>query len=216
MTAKGKTILIVDDVRLNRKIIKTHLSALGYGFTEANDGREALEKAKEQPDLILMDVMMPGMDGVEACRKLKQDEATKDIPVIFLSAVDDIKTKIKGLEAGGVDYVNKPVEPQELLARVKTHLTLREQQVRITNYSKKLEQMVEERTCQLIHADRLATLGTFSAAVAHEINNPITYIMGNVELINLSWKQVRSILEKQTDEGEFGQIKTAVAGLDKQ
>ena len=167
-------ILVVDDKPVNLRLLKAVLASSGYRILEARNGPDALEKAKDQPDLILLDVMMPEMDGFETCRRLKDREKTKGIPVIFLSALEDPKAKAFGIDTGGVDYISKPFDAGELIARVKLHLTLRQQELQLKMYSTKLEQMVEERTQQLIHMERLATLGTFSAAVAHEINNPVT------------------------------------------
>jgi signal transduction histidine kinase len=137
---------------------------------------------------------------------LKENEAARDIPVIFISALQDPKIKASGLEIGGVDYISKPFDFQELLARVKTHLTIKEQEVQIRDYAAKLEEMVQERTRQLIHSDRLATLGTFAAAMVHEINNPNTYVIGNAELLKEFWAAARPIVEEHAEEDETGEV----------
>ena len=198
-------ILVVDDEPVNLRLLKAVLVSSGYRILEARNGPDALEKAKDQPDLILLDVMMPEMDGFETCRRLKDREKTKGIPVIFLSALEDPKARAFGIDTGGVDYISKPFDAGELIARVKLHLTLRQQELQLKTYSTKLEQMVEERTQQLIHMERLATLGTFSAAIAHEINNPVTYILGNAEMLTLCWPSAKSLLEAHLDEDEIGQ-----------
>ena len=105
---------------------------------------------------------MPEIDGFETCRLLKEDPATREIPVIFLSAIQDPQKKIFGLNLGGVDYITKPFEQGELLARVRTHLTIREQELKLREYAERLQEMVDEQTRQLVHADRLATLGTLA------------------------------------------------------
>jgi signal transduction histidine kinase len=105
--------------------------------------------------------------------------------------LQDSKTKLSGFNLGGVDYISKPFQREELLARVKTHLTIREQKLRLQDYNDRLETMVEERTAQLVHADRLATLGTLVAAVAHEINNPLQAVVGNVELALLELDELK-------------------------
>ena len=176
MQQNKSTILIVDDEQLNLKLLKEFLTLKGFSILEAPDGEQAIIEAHKQPDLILLDIMMPVLDGIETFRRLKAEERLKHIPVIFLSAHNDTKTKVECLEMGGTDYISKPFKIQEVLARVKTHITLRQQDLKLKEYTKKLEQMVEERTRQLIHADRLATLGTFSAGIAHEIRNPLTGI----------------------------------------
>lgn len=216
MDSLKKSILIVDDVAVNRKTIAKHLAAMGYETMAVETGKTALETAAQiKPALILLDILLPDMNGIDVCRHLKADKATERLPVIFLSSLEDTETKTLGFEAGGVDYINKPVDPRELVARVRTHLTLQEQQQRIATYADTLEAMVSERDHLLVHADRLATLGTFSAAVAHEINNPVTYIMGNVELLKHTWKVARPILENHLDEDGSGHLNKAVGRVDK-
>ena len=150
----AQSILIVDDEPINLKLLRAHLSKRGYEVFEALSGAEALRDAAEKhPDLILLDIMMPDMDGLETCRQLKEDPTLRQIPVIFLSAVTDTGIKAKGLEAGGVDYVSKPFDSRELLARVDTHLTLRNQERQIRLYADNLEAMVEERTKRLQAAE---------------------------------------------------------------
>jgi sigma-B regulation protein RsbU (phosphoserine phosphatase) len=121
------TILVVDDTPTNLEIVKSVLAAEGFHTLTASDGRTARELSRlEQPDLILMDVVMPGETGFEACSQLKSDPATSDIPIIFLSALDDVKSKVTGLKIGGVDYIAKPVHGEEVLARVRVHLRIRD------------------------------------------------------------------------------------------
>jgi signal transduction histidine kinase len=206
MSVEKQTILIVDDEQLNRKLLGAHLSIHGYTVWEAASGSEALERAKENPDLILLDVMMPNMDGFEVCRHLKESEATRDIPVIYLSAIRDTKSKVHGLALGGVDYVSKPYDGPELLARVKSHLTLRRQEEELSRYARKLEQMVHDRTQQLIHADRLATIGTFAAAIVHEVNGPLTYIGAGAELLKLFWNEAGPFLDRHVNEDPTGKV----------
>jgi signal transduction histidine kinase len=143
--------------------------------------------------------MMPGIDGFQTCRKLKEQPHTQDIPIIFLSALQDGDTRTSGFQAGGVDFVSKPFHAQELLARIHTHLTLRAQRKELSSYAGRLEMMVEERTRQLIHADRLATLGTLSAALAHEVNNPIQFIISSAELLKTGFDQFRTAMPSCED-----------------
>ncbi len=121
------TILVVDDVAINTEVVQSVLSGEGFRTLVANDGPTAriLSRA-EHPDLILLDVLMPGESGFETCALLKSDPVTVDIPIIFLSALDDVKSKVTGLRIGGVDYVPKPVSGEELLARVRVHLRIRD------------------------------------------------------------------------------------------
>ncbi len=147
------TILIVDDEAINIKLLRAHLQKRGYVVVEADNGHDALELARQKPDLILLDIMMPEMDGLETCRRLKSDEATRNIPVIFLSALSDTDVKTRGFDAGGVDYISKPFDARELLARVRTHLTIKTQERQIRRYADNLEVMVDERTRQLSEAE---------------------------------------------------------------
>lgn len=120
-------ILIVDDVPLNVELLKHVLRAEGFQTCSAGNGPACLAASRaDSPDLILLDIMMPGESGFETCAKLKSDPLTADIPIIFLSALDDVKSKVKALKIGGVDYVSKPVHGEEVLARVRVHLRIRE------------------------------------------------------------------------------------------
>ncbi|HEX5708727.1 MAG TPA: diguanylate cyclase [Pyrinomonadaceae bacterium] len=119
-------ILVADDEPVNLALIKRRLEWEDYKIHTAEDGREAVERARAlQPDLIILDVMMPILDGLQACRLLKDDASTRDIPVIFLSALDDMETKVNGLAAGGNDYISKPFRAEELIARVRVAIRLK-------------------------------------------------------------------------------------------
>ncbi len=136
-------ILVVDDVPANLKLLNRILATQGYKVRPASDGQLALRSvATEIPDLILLDIKMPGMDGYEVCRLLKQDAKHRDVPVIFISALDELSSKIKGFEVGGQDYITKPFEPVEVLARVETHLRLRQLQLN-------MEALISQRTEEL-------------------------------------------------------------------
>ena len=128
----AQSVLVVDDVSMNLEIITSQLQKRGYLTLVARSGQEAIERAEAaHPDLILLDVVMPGIDGFETCRQLKQREATRDIPVIFMTALTAIDDKIEGFRVGAVDYVTKPINAEEVATRVVTHLkldTLRQRQ----------------------------------------------------------------------------------------
>lgn len=121
------TILVVDDTRTNLELVKGILDAEGFHTLTADNGRGAQEISRaEQPDLILLDVLMPGESGFDTCAHLKSDPVTADIPIIFLSSLDDVKSKVTGLKIGGVDFITKPVHGEEVLARVRVHLRIRQ------------------------------------------------------------------------------------------
>ena len=155
-----ETILMVDDNPANLQVLQATLDGRGYRLLAARDGASALSiAANASPDLILLDIMMPAMDGFEVCRRLKSDPGTDDIPVIFLSALEETEDKVRGLELGAVDYITKPFQPQEILARVNTHLTLRclqrqlrEANAELTELNENLEQKVAERSRELLRS----------------------------------------------------------------
>ena len=123
---KKSLVLAVDDKPQNLQFLGKLLSDNGYELAMAQNGKQALNFVrKESPDLILLDIMMPEMDGYEVCETLKQDDVSREIPVIFLTAKTDVQDVVRGFEAGGVDYVTKPFNSAELLARIKTHVELR-------------------------------------------------------------------------------------------
>jgi DNA-binding response OmpR family regulator len=122
----GHTVLIVDDEPANLGVVSDHLESAGIEVLIARDGEDGIEKARfVRPDLILLDVLMPGIDGFETCRRLKATETTKDIPVIFMTALVETEHKVKGFQLGAVDYITKPFQHEEVLARVTTHLHIR-------------------------------------------------------------------------------------------
>jgi signal transduction histidine kinase/DNA-binding response OmpR family regulator len=139
-------ILVVDDTPDNVRLLSSVLSDNGYRVCKALKGDMALTVCKNAlPDLILLDVMMPGMDGYEVCKCLKQQETTRQIPVIFLSALNEVEDKVKAFEAGGVDYISKPFQEAEVLSRVQTHLQLRQLQINLQEKNLCLEQEITER-----------------------------------------------------------------------
>lgn len=196
-------ILIVDDNPTNLSVLSKALKEAGYQFRVAMDGKSAIEKVEiQQPELILLDIQMPGIDGFETCTRLKANPITHDIPIIFMTALVDTESKVKGLSLGAVDYITKPFEQEEVIARVQVHLKLRNltkeleqkniqlnnQNIQLQDLTENLEQRVAERTSawqaaqiQLINTEKLATLGQMISGVAHELNNPISCIISNVQ-----------------------------------
>ena len=149
-TSAREEILVVDDTPASLRLLTELLTQYGYHVRPADDGSLALEStAAKTPDLILLDVSMPGLDGYEVCRRLKADEKSGRIPVIFISAFGDARQKVKGFEAGGIDYITKPFEAEEVLARVRTHLRLRQAEEALRNAHSTLELRVQERTAEL-------------------------------------------------------------------
>jgi signal transduction histidine kinase len=157
-------VLLVDDTIVNLKVAVEHLKAHGLDVITARSGEAGVERARlARPDLILLDVQLPGIDGFEACRRLKADPVTQDIPVIFLTALTDVDDKVKGFAAGGVDYITKPIQAEEVWGRVNIHLTIR-----------RLQKSLQER---------VAELDAFAHTVAHDLKTPLTAVIGCVQLI---------------------------------
>lgn len=145
----GRTVLVVDDSPAMLRVAAEHLERDGFNVTVAGDGEEALTRAElVQPDLVLLDVMMPRIDGFETCRRLREITGLEDIPVIFITGLSDSDSTVRAFAAGGVDYVTKPFQPEELLARVRTHLTLRAAQ----QNTKQAERKAKEAHGRLLDA----------------------------------------------------------------
>ncbi|MCK9389084.1 MAG: PAS domain S-box protein [Sulfuritalea sp.] len=151
----GATILIVDDQPANLRVVGDLLEERGYRVLIAQDGEEGMQRAQlARPDLILLDVMLPGKDGFEICRSLKADATTREIPIIFMTALASIEHKVKGFQAGGVDYLTKPLQLDEALARVGTQLELHAAQRQLAEQNAQLEQRIAERTAELAERER--------------------------------------------------------------
>ncbi|MBE9223868.1 response regulator [Phormidium sp. LEGE 05292] len=180
-------ILVVDDTPANLRLLVGMLTENGYKVRPVMDGELALTGAKAiPPDLILLDINMPKMNGYEVCEKLKENELTREIPVIFISALDDVLDKVKAFQVGGVDYVTKPFQVEEVLMRVETHLAIRQLEKNLITKNQDLEmtvQQLQNTQEQLIQSEKMAALGQLVAGIAHEINTPLGAIRSSVENI---------------------------------
>ena len=204
-------ILAVDDTPVNLDIMIGLLNDK-YRIKVATNGESALRLALNgsPPDLILLDVLMPGMDGIEVCRALKEYKHLSEVPVIFISSLEEVDDKIKAFTSGGVDYVTKPFQPDELLARVNTHLTLRKVQRQLKEQNNRLDELVRRKSRELSEAhDRLdlvaRTKGEFLKLISHELRTPANGILGISDVIfdscseNEEVMALRSYFEESRD-----------------
>lgn len=188
-SGKG-TILLVDDNPANLAVLSNFLSADGFEILVSQDGESAIWQAEhEHPNLILLDILMPGLGGFETCRQLKSQSATRHIPVIFMTALADTQNKIQGFELGGIDYITKPLQPEEVLARVNVHITLQRQQQQIQKQNAQLTQLNHDK-------DR------FFSIIAHDLRGSINSLRDltqmtseNLELYSVS--KLKDILRMQ-------------------
>jgi signal transduction histidine kinase len=188
-------VLIVDDNPTNLGVLSDVLDRAGWSVSAVKSGVKALERIQFiRPDLILLDVMMPEMDGFETCQRLKAMPDMQHIPIIFMTALSDVSDKVKGFELGAVDYITKPFQQAEVIARAQTHLKLYRLQQEVQQYNADLEAQVQHRTqeletvietlkstqLQLVQTEKMSSLGQLVAGIAHEINNPVNFIHGNL------------------------------------
>lgn len=198
MKPEESLILIVDDTPANLRLLSHVLTKEGYKYIEASDGREAVELAeKHEPDLILLDIMMPGINGFEVVKRIKSNQLLEDTPVIFLSSLSDTEDKVQGFKYGGVDYITKPFQKEETLARIRTHLQIRSLQKQLNERIK----ILREREIELSRLNQKKD--DLVRTVSHDIKNPLTGIIGLVKLMRDSDKisageqtQMLSVIEE--------------------
>jgi len=180
------SILIVDDVAENISLLFEFLISHNFEVSVAENGESALEVIEEYPpNLILLDVMMPGIDGFETCRRIKANPKTQDIPIIFMTALSDTVDKVKGLELGAVDYVTKPFQQEEVLARINVHLTVYHLQTALEIRNQELEA-------------KNAELDAFAHTVAHDLKNPLSAMI-NLAYLLINSKEVVNFTDKQRE-----------------
>lgn len=171
LNAHKGDILIVDDIPENLQLLFTMLTEQGYEVRRVLNGKQALNAAKiEPPDIILLDIKMPDLDGYQVCEKLKSTETTRDIPVIFLSALNDAFDKVKAFEVGGVDYITKPFQLQEVIIRVENQLKLL-----------KMQQQIKQKNDELMLLNQ--DLKAFSYRISHDLCNHLNIINNSTYLL---------------------------------
>lgn len=179
------SILLVDDNTNNLGVLYNYLDTEGFTVLVSQDAERGIELAKnERPDLILLDVLLPGMSGFEACGKIKSDPRTADIPVIFISALTEIEDKVRGFEAGGVDYITKPFQHEEVLARIAAHLTIKKQREELNRLN--------------------ATKDRFFSIIAHDLRGPFMGLLGALELLRDSTDSMDAEETRQLVDNLYG------------
>ncbi|WP_088242661.1 ATP-binding protein [Calothrix rhizosoleniae] len=228
-------IFIIDDSYYNLDILSTILTESGYNVVAEMNSEIAFDQIiKCYPDLIILDVVMPKIDGFKLCEVLHLEPKTKDIPIIFMTALTDIEQKVKGLNLGAVDYITKPFQKEEILARIQVHLRIRQLNLELEEQKQQLEQRVQARTAelsqalenlkqtqlQLVQAEKISLIGQLVAGVAHEVNNPIGFIATNlyhaknyvedlvhlVQLYQHHFPQPGASIEKQIEEMDLQHV----------
>ena len=185
----------MDDTPNNLRVLSTMLLEQGYEVRTALNGTMALQSVKVlQPELILLDIQMPEMDGYQLCERLKKLDEIKDIPIIFISALDDVNNKVKAFTLGGVDYITKPFHVEEVIARVENQLMnrrlqkqLQESEMLARSQAEELSRAInnlQKAQSQLIQSEKMSSLEHLVAGIAHEINNPINFIYGNISHVS--------------------------------
>lgn len=166
--AETSMILMVVNTTNTLGVLFDYLRGFGFKVMVASDGESALLTVEHiKPDIILLDVALPGIDGFETCRRLKADEATKHIPVIFITAQANTVDKVRGFALGAVDYITRPIQSEEVVARLKTHLTLRHLQLALAEQNTRLQAEIAERE------ELIEELDAFAHTVAHDLKNPL-------------------------------------------
>ena len=219
-------ILLVDDVPQNVQMLHQILNSGDYSFAIATSGKETLQLVKKQlPDLILLDIMLGDIDGFEVCRQIKGNPVSAAVPIIFLTAKVELEDKVKGFQLGAVDYITKPFEDAEVVARVHTHIQLKKSMDMINDYNKQLMQAYDEMQQsynemknsqdELVEREKESAVKAVSVTATHEMNQPLTVIQGYLYLFveSLEMKSLTPMQKKYLHRIEDG-LKKLVGIID--
>jgi signal transduction histidine kinase len=195
-TSNEELLLIVDDHPRNIQLLGSLLAREGYRIAVATTGLQALAIAgKVLPDLILLDVMLPDLQGFDVCRQLRETPETAETPILFLTAKSETEDKVKGFRMGGTDYLTKPFEGAEVLARIRTQLALRRAQRQLKEQNRRLEELLQERTRDLVRAERQAAFSLLIKGIVHNLKNPLFTILGSFEMIQELQKEFKENMD---------------------
>ncbi|MEX2488594.1 MAG: hybrid sensor histidine kinase/response regulator [Pseudomonadales bacterium] len=198
MPLEGHSILVVDDDSGNLALLTRILQRKGYRTLAASSGAEALDLAHgTSPDLILLDVLMPGMDGYETCRRLRTNASLAEVPILFISGKSDSVDRLEAFHAGGVDYITKPFDGREVIARVKAHLDIQDLQIKLKQRNAQLQEFNDQLRELEAHRDQLVSM------IVHDMRSPIT-------VINSTLKLIGDELKERKDEEFMEDIRIAV------
>lgn len=197
-------ILVVDDTPDNLRLLSVMLTTQGFEVRKALNGKMALTACQMVlPDVILLDISMPDMDGYQVCQQLKANDHTSDIPVIFISAFDDVLDKVKAFDVGGVDYITKPFHGAEVVIRIENQINLRSLQLKLKEKNFLLQDALKnlkQSQVQEIQNEKMIALGQLIAGIAHEVNNPISFIYGNLQYANQYIQDLVKIIQAYQQE----------------
>lgn len=198
-------ILIADDDIPVRKMLAKMIGSCGYEVITAGDGDTTWDSIiREKPDIAILDWMMPGYDGISLCKKVRSEPNLPYVYIILLTSKNQNDEILAGFNAGADDYIIKPFDKDMLISRIAVgsrvanyEKQLHEKNEKLQRYSTEMKELAEERSRQLVHAERMATIGMLSAGIAHEINNPAAFIAGNIQILENFWKEVEPLMLPQ-------------------
>ncbi|MFA7383038.1 MAG: ATP-binding protein [Desulfurivibrionaceae bacterium] len=212
--SKPPKIFIVDDDQCSRQFLNDILAGKGYATRCLADGKLAIQAAlDEPPDLILLDVMMPDMDGFEVCRRLKENQATRFVPVVMVTCLNEKAMRLKGIAAGADDFISKPIDTTEILLRTRNLLLVKQYYDFLKEHATILEEQVRQRTeeleeaiavlkatqQQMVQQEKMAMVGQLTAGLAHEINNPVGFISSNIGSLDNYCEKLLTFVEAQQE-----------------
>ena len=198
---KIKRILIAEDDKMTRIILRQQLKKWGYDILEAENGQQAYEilTADNPPSIAILDWIMPEMSGIEVCKQLENDDQNKTY-IIVLTSKDTNEDIVEALEAGADDFISKPVNSAVLHSRLNVAKRTTEYRNKLASYAHEMEDLAQQRAEQLVHADRLVTIGTMASSIVHEINNPLSVISSTNQIFSQYWKKLEPLVKKAIED----------------